>query len=225
MALGEPTCWTVVMGAAAGRRADRNEFARRYEPVIRAYFCARWSGSGRRSEIDDAVQDVFVECFKAGGALERVDSDRPGGFRSFLFGIIRNVAARFDAKNQRGESATTDSVPSDLESSETSLSRVFDRAWARALVREAAALYEARAGNLGDDAHKRVEILRLRFREDMPIREIAKLWGEEVVQVHREYARARIEFKDSLMEVIAFQHPHSRKEAERECDQIIQLLS
>ena len=36
------TCWTVIQGAAAGSAADRQDFARRYTPVIRAYLAARW---------------------------------------------------------------------------------------------------------------------------------------------------------------------------------------
>ena len=37
MAGHDTTCWTVIRGAAAGDRDDRDLFARRYEPVVRAY--------------------------------------------------------------------------------------------------------------------------------------------------------------------------------------------
>ena len=59
---------------------------------------ARWRSSSQSSELDDAVQEVFVECFRAGGVLKRVDASRPGGLRPFLFGVVRNVALRFETR-------------------------------------------------------------------------------------------------------------------------------
>ena len=59
--------------AADGRAVDRAEFARRYAPVIRAYLGARWRGNGLAQEVDDAVQDVFVDCFSENGALTRLN--------------------------------------------------------------------------------------------------------------------------------------------------------
>ena len=38
----ESTCWTVIRAAAAGSPADREELARRYLGVVRAYLAARW---------------------------------------------------------------------------------------------------------------------------------------------------------------------------------------
>jgi hypothetical protein len=78
----DSTCWTVIQGAAAGCTADRQDFARRYAPIIRAYFAARWQESTYRQELDDGVQEVFLECFRQRGVLERADPAQPGGFRS-----------------------------------------------------------------------------------------------------------------------------------------------
>ena len=47
---------------------------------------------------EDAVQEVFVECFRRGGALEAVGAGRVPGFRAFLYGVIRNVARRFESR-------------------------------------------------------------------------------------------------------------------------------
>ena len=58
--------------------------------MIRAYLAARWQGSALRGELDDAVQQVFVECYKDGGVLERVAGKAEPGFRAFLFGVARN---------------------------------------------------------------------------------------------------------------------------------------
>src|SRR5262249_48893927 len=138
----ESTCWTVIRGAAAGNGLDRDQFARRYAPVVRAYLTARWPGGARQQEIDDAVQEVFVECFRRGGVLERVGEGRPGGFRAFLYGVARNVALRVetDRARQNVRQAPGGSALDRVAASEASLSTVFDRAWAKALVREAARL-------------------------------------------------------------------------------------
>jgi RNA polymerase sigma-70 factor (ECF subfamily) len=75
----------------------RQELARRYLGVVRAYLAARWRGAALRDDLDDAVQEVFVECFRQGGALEAAGADRVPSFRAFLYGVIRNVARRFES--------------------------------------------------------------------------------------------------------------------------------
>ena len=70
------TCWTVIRGAAAGNPADRDAFARRYVRVVRAYLAARWRASPNLQDLDDAVQEVFVECFRHDGVLEQADPRR-----------------------------------------------------------------------------------------------------------------------------------------------------
>ena len=87
------TCWTLIQGAAAGEAKDRETFALLYEPVLRAYLGARWKHSPLLREMDDVVQDVFIECFKQGGALAGAGRrTRSGAFRAFLHGVVRNVA-------------------------------------------------------------------------------------------------------------------------------------
>ena len=222
----DSTCWTTIEGAAAGSVGDRDEFARRYAPSIRAYLAARWQASFFAQEIDDATQEVFLECFRQGGALECADRSRPGGFRAFLYGIVRNVALRIETRKARGRERHLESVlqPEGVEGSEASLSRVFDRAWVESLLREVAQRQADRARQAGEAALKRVELLRLRFHEGLPIREIASLWETDPAALHREYARARVEFKEALLEVVAFHHPDSRAEVERECAELLGLL-
>src|SRR5262249_33343292 len=60
----DSTCWTLLRDAAAGGEAPRAEFAARYAPVVRAYLAARWRGSHLLRELDDTVQDVFIECLR-----------------------------------------------------------------------------------------------------------------------------------------------------------------
>ena len=64
-----PTCWSVIRAAAGGADAERDEFARRYAGLLRAYFAARWRSGPRAQDAEDAVQEAFVECLKPGGVL------------------------------------------------------------------------------------------------------------------------------------------------------------
>jgi RNA polymerase sigma-70 factor (ECF subfamily) len=218
------TCWTLIQAAAGGTPCQREDFARRYAPVLRAYLAARWRGMPLAQDLDDAVQDVFVECFRPGGALARLDPSRDGGFRAFLYGVARNVALRHEARRPRERPADSAEPLDAVADDHTSLSRVFDRAWARAILREAARLQEERARATGDKALWRVELLRLRFHENLPIRDIARGWGMEASVLHHEYARARQEFRQALLEVVAFHQAGDETTAEEECRKLLQLL-
>jgi RNA polymerase sigma factor (sigma-70 family) len=226
MGARDSTCWTLLRDAAAGGEASRAEFAARYAPVVRAYLAVRWRGSRLLRELDDTVQDVFIECLRDGGLLERARADRPGGFRAFLYGAVTNVALRAEARRARqlarepGEVIDLQRIPG----GEEALSRVYDRAWAKAVVREAAERQSALAAQRDDAALRRVELLRLRFHEGMPIREIARRWDLDTASLHHEYARARHEFRSALREVVAFHHPGSPAEVDRECAQLLSLL-
>jgi RNA polymerase sigma-70 factor (ECF subfamily) len=70
---------------------------------------------------------------------------------------------------------------------------------------------------------RRVELLRLRFEDDQPIRDIAARWGLEAAHVHHEYARARREFREVLVEIVAEQDPRSAPE--EECARLLGLLA
>jgi RNA polymerase sigma-70 factor (ECF subfamily) len=191
----------MIRGAAAGRDADRAEFSRRYAQVIRAYLAARWRASALIGEIEDAVQDVFLDCFRDGGALGRADPGRPGGFRAFLYGVVRHVAQRIERARAKAGRPFTDEH--EAPARQRSLSQEFDRAWAKAIMRQAARVQAESAREAGPDALRRVELLRLRFQEGLPIREIARLWDEDAARLHREYAKARREFRDALRAVVA----------------------
>jgi RNA polymerase sigma-70 factor (ECF subfamily) len=216
----ESTCWTVIRAAAAGSPADREELARRYLAVVRAYLAARWRGLPLWTDLDDAVQEVFVECFRQGGALEAAGAGRVPSFRAFLSGVVRNVGRRFESRPAPA-AAPLPEVPADEES----LPRLFERTWAQALMTEAAQLQQRRASERGPDAVQRVELLRLRFEAGLPIRTIAKRWGVAAAELHHAYARARQEFKAALLEVVAFPHPGSLAEVEHEAASLLTALS
>jgi RNA polymerase sigma-70 factor (ECF subfamily) len=226
MGARDSTCWTLIRDAAEGGEAARADFAARYAPAVRAYLAARWRGSGLIRELDDTVQEVFIECLRDGGLLDRARANRPGGFRAFLYGAVRNVALRAEALRARRlarepmSAIDLEGIPDDEEA----LSRVYDRAWAKAIVREAAERQSVLASGRGEAALRRVELLRLRFHEGMPIREIARLWGLDAASLHHEYARARQEFRSALRDVVAFHHPGTPEEVDRECAQLLSLL-
>ena len=216
----ESTCWTVIRAAAAGSSGDREELAQRYLAVIRAYLAARWRDSSLRSDLDDAVQEVFVECFREGGALEAAEAGRVPSFRAFLYGVVRNVARRFESRPVRAAAPLPE-----IQANEESLSRVFERTWAQAIMTEAAQLQRRRASERGLEAVQRVELLRLRFEEGLPIRAIAARWGVAAAELHHAYARARQEFRVALLEVVAFHHAGSPAEVEQEAAGLLKALS
>ena len=90
---------------------------------------------------------------------------------------------------------------------------------------EAAQLQKSRAVEQGTEALQRVELLRLRFQEQLPIREIARRWNVEPARVHHAYAQARQEFRAALLTVVAFHSPGSSAEVEREAADLLRTLS
>src|SRR5262245_13460221 len=131
----DATCWTLIRDAADGDPAAREQFARTYLPVVRASLAARWRAAPQ--SVEDAAQDVFVECFRSGGLLEKADAERPGGFRAFLLGAVRNVARRHETRAR-----PPDPLPDALPADDTAPAAAFDKAWARALLKEAARAQE-----------------------------------------------------------------------------------
>ena len=219
------TCWSVVASAARGDSRARSGFCRTYQPLVRAILVARWRGTPLLREVDDAVQDTFVECFRKDGSLQRADAER-GDFRGYLFGVVRNIARRVErvAQRERKDDAFPDSVLATIASQDDHFSVVFDREWARTLMREAADLMRARARAHGPGARLRVELLRLRFAEDRSIREIAAEWDMDADAVHRAHAKAREEFHGCLRQLVSFHAVRTESDLDAECLRILGLL-
>lgn len=222
----EQTCWTLVEAAGSGDSGARDLFARVYLPVVRAYLRSRWGGGPRSAHLDDAVQETFVECFRENGALGKVERSPTDKFRTFLFAVVRNVALRFEERGAREHARRgEDSIPLEaVPSGDERASRAFDRAWAEGLLRRAAERQEGKARVRGPEAARRVELLRLRFQDDLPIRDIAARWNVDPAHLHREYAKAREEFKEALTEEIGFHQPGQGGDLERECQALLDLL-
>lgn len=214
----------MVRGAASGDAAAKEDFGRLYLPLVRSFLASRWRWAPLRNDIDDASQEVFLECFRRGGALPRADSGREGGFRAFLFGIVHHVALRFERKAARTEARGGSPPPGEEPAQTETPSRIFEREWALAVMRAAGERQARKAGSIGTAAVRRVELLRLRFHEGLPIREIAEQWGEDASRLHHEYATARAEFREALLEEIAFHAPGTRAEVERESVRLLEIL-
>jgi RNA polymerase sigma factor (sigma-70 family) len=215
----------VIRGASEGRAGDRNRFVTTYGPVIRAYISARWRHSGLLQDIDDAVQEVFVACFRDGGVLDSVDPEQ-GSFRPFLFGTVRNVARHAETRNKRRREKRLDTAAEKHtpDRNDASLEAAFDRAWALAIMEQATHRQRVNAEEVGEDAVRRSELLRLRFTEGLPIRDIAKLWNTDAAKLHHEFAKARHEFQVALVDVVLFHMPGSRKRAQDEASDLLALL-
>jgi DNA-directed RNA polymerase specialized sigma24 family protein len=224
--MSDATCWTLIEGAAAGDSDARELFASHYLPIVRAFLSARWRGRANHDDLEDAVQETFVECLRVEGALERVGSRRGREFRPFLLGVVRNVALRFEtARAKRVDAPRSDTFQADaLPIDEESLSRVFDRAWAETILREAAARQERSAREAGEDSLRRVELLRQVFQEGRSIAELSKDWGIGADVLHHEYARARTDFMKALKAAVAFHHPDSPELVAKECREIAKLI-
>jgi len=212
------TRWSLIDGVRDGVPGSRDRFARRYEPIVRAYLGARWKASPLRQDLDDATQEVFALCFSSRSPLNCVENRREGGFRAYLHGVVSNVARGFERKQRRRRE---ERAPTNLEiaSPEDSASRVFEREWAQALLREAGELQRRRA--VTADAERRVVILQLRFGGGLPVRDIAERVGLPPKQAHRQYARARREFQAALRDVVRSAEGCDEDTAERECRRLV----
>jgi RNA polymerase sigma-70 factor (ECF subfamily) len=221
---GDQTIWTLIEEAAGGAAEPRDAFARAYLPLVRRYLGERWRGSPLAEAVEDAAQDVLVECLKDGGVLERAERGRPQGFRAFLFGAARNVARRHEASHAapaRPRSASR--MADDPLAREEDLGKLLDREWARALVRQAAEHHRRTALARGAVAREGVELLRLRFEEGLPLREIATRWHVDPAVVHRRFRQAREGFRRSLRKVVAFHQPGTG-DVDEECRRLLELL-
>lgn len=225
----ETTNWTNLRAAAAGTDAARAEFIQRYLPAVRGYLAARWKSTVLGGLVDDAVQEVFVEFLKPGGVLEDGLQKLQGdSFRPYLFGIARNIARNTE---RREYGRREEQVPSmfDMDAQETRMSRAFDRGWAKGVLAEAIAVLREKsltaAGNATDGgAQRRVELLRLRFAENLPIREIAVRLNAERKELYREMERARDEFMKALTEVLRRQHGGDAIDLTREGRRLLEFL-
>lgn len=177
-------------------------------------------------EADGGVQELFVGCLRDRGVLARAGEGDVQAFRAFLLGVVRKVALRLERERGRRGSREKKAEPAleERPADEEGLSRVFDRAWAQSLAREAADVRAKRAREDGEDSLRRVELLRLRFHEGLPIRRIAELWGADPARVRDDSAQAGTEFVRALREGVARRYPASPEALKRVVGDVLNLL-
>ena len=220
----QETCWTLVRAASRGDAVARSTFGRSYAATLRSFFRARWHGRVLLEESDDAVQEVFLECLKPGGVLDHADPER-GDFRGLLFGVARNVARRFEERAfARGRLLPDDSAwLRELASDQAGQETLFDRNWARALLRLSRRRHRVLALADGEAGRRRIELLERRFRDDEAIRDIAAHWEVPAHEVHQAYRKARSEFYRCLREVVAH-HAPAGADLDSECRRLLLIL-
>jgi RNA polymerase sigma-70 factor (ECF subfamily) len=96
MARHDSTADDDTMRQASAAPADaRAAFCVRHRDAVRACLRRRWRHSPLRSQVDDAVQEVLLECVRPGGALDRFDPARAAhGEESFVRGAGPRRRAR-----------------------------------------------------------------------------------------------------------------------------------
>ena len=138
------TCWTLIHDAAGGSAEARRAFVERYEVLIRRSLAARWQGTPcYLVDLDDAIQEVWLQSFQDDGARSRAEPGRGPSFRAFLLGVVRRVAQAFETRKARQLRRQNPATfhPEQLIADDTSMSNAFDRAWALSVIREALELY------------------------------------------------------------------------------------
>ncbi len=220
--MDNPTSWTLIHAVVEGSDSARSEFHAKYEGMVRSVLAARWRGRPLVQFLDDAQQEVFLQCLREGGAVTGADSSR--AFRPFLRGVVINIARKFERQEAAKRPLHDDNVLDQVEDCATAVSALFDREWAKVLVQEAVVRQHQMAKSKGDEALRRVELLRLRVSQGKPIREIAEVWGVKADWLHHQYATARNEFRKALESVVAFHNPGNTQHIEQECRELLLLL-
>jgi len=220
----QTTCWTIIRAAAGGDDAARATFSRDYGGAVRKYLERRWSGRPIEAEVEDAAQEVFVECLKPRGVLERADAER-GDFRGFLHGVTRNVARRFENRMiERGRIYPEESNwLLQIADDDAGQATLFDRGWAQTLMEQATQMHRQLTLADGESGLRRLELLERRFGNDEALRDIAEDWGVAAQDVHNQYRKARIEFYRCLREVVGA-HAAPGKDLDKECRRLLDLL-
>jgi hypothetical protein len=143
-----------------------------------------------------------------------------------LFAVSRNIARRHEERTQRRREipGSPSGELGAIAADEASLSRVFDRRWALAILARARDRHAAEAAEDAEAGERRLELMRLRFEDGLPIREIAARWEMDPAVLHAEYRRARGEFKRALREEVRFHQPDSADAIDRECLRLLALV-
>jgi RNA polymerase sigma-70 factor (ECF subfamily) len=158
-----------------GDQASGDALARKHYASVHRFFEVKATAVA-----DDLTQRTFLECARVIGRLERSAS-----FRSFLFGIARNLLRQHIDRRRRKptEAADFDDVPG----RRTRLSSLVARQIEQQIVLRALA-------ELSDDF---AEVLQLYYWEGMSAREIGEVVGATATLVSTRLHRARQQLRET----------------------------
>lgn len=220
----DSTCWSLVDAAAKGGTVEREAFSEQYAPLIRRYLAARWRLPPGHDQVVEGSHEVVIQLLKPGGALANVVPGRAGGFRAYLYGVVRNVALMVERTARRHRDLRFESCldPEQVEQSEATLSQAFDRAWVEMLAAQARRRMAEQTGPRHQAAYLCME---MRYGEGLPPREIALRSGRDVKEVYELLRTARLGYRRALLAVVAEHHPDcNEQELEAKCKELAQLL-
>lgn len=197
----DPRCWQEALAAARGDAAARAAFWAHHARQIHAWLWLRWRHGTLRSSLDDAAQEVYLECFRPGGAMAHLDPTRAHhGLAPFLRAIVRNVAQRFERARRRErehrEAYATGRATTDAGvANDTAHGAVDHEQLAAALARL------ERDDPEHDGPHSLRTFVRLHFEQGLPVRAIAHAWHELPAHVHDLRRRACRHLRACLRDV------------------------
>ncbi len=206
------TSWNLVSLAGTDVDLARREFALRYEKFVRRVLAKRWLGTIFCNDFDDAIQEVFIECFKPGGVIERADSRRGNSFRTLLFQVASHVAARFERSHRRWQSQGMDEdLLNEMATTHASGYDVVTQEEVSDLVREA---LRRMIHHHDPDVRSRGQLLDRHICQNEKI--IAMAGGDSGVaeRLHREHRKAKKEWKSFLVEVVQSEYRVPEHEAQ-----------
>lgn len=182
--------WQEALAAARGDAAARAVFWLHHVRRIHAWLWLRWRHGTLRSSIDDATQEVYLECFRPGGAFAHFDPARAHhGVLPFLHAVVRNVAQRFERSRRRERAHQIDYAVEHTTFADAPLTTSGDATIDRE--RLAAALDHLDDGDPEPGGpHSLRTFVRLHFEEGRPVREIARAWQAPPTLVHELRRRA-----------------------------------
>ena len=217
----QSTSWSLVSAAASRDTAAQDRFYRQYSEVVRSYLASRWRVGPSADVVDEALQEVFLACFRPGGALERVAPGRPGGFRAYLYAVTRNVARSVE---RRRSLSTFESDIYHIAGAEETPSAAFDRAWAEMIAADAMELFIERSKT--PQQRDQSEILQLRFVDGLMPRQIVERFpGMTARRVSKLLERAMVRYYNALIDTVRANHPgEGPNVVERRCRDLLELL-
>ena len=198
MTVDQLSSWALVGLIGENVPDAAREFAFRYDRFVRRVLTKRWLGTIYRTHFDDAVQDVFVECFKPGGVLAKADSSRGGAFRSLLFRVTCNVAARYERNHNRDLRLISKEL-TDTHGEDSGAFLQITREEVAEVVSEA---LRRMSQHTAVEVRERAQLLIQHSCDGQKIIHLAGGDTETAERLHRQHSKAKREFQTFLSEVI-----------------------